>query len=377
MGIRKSATGWKVVARVRVDGKIVARKVTIHGSKEEAKARLESLKAEIRASAAGFCSVKALHELSTFKDVLDFHRIHGEKAPFSEEHLKKIDLVEKEIGDFPLGEFAARFEHYYHLLRTGVSKVTGRPLGPGAVNRRVEIAIAAFETARRLKKIPSSPISSEMFPKLRETPRDVMIDPEKQREVLNKAATNARTAHLVEVLDFLMQVPCRKSEVVRMKIQDIDQINQCVRVYSGTTKNDAGTWKPIPPSLREYFARRVKEAKSIDEPIFGRRVSGSRSDRTGENSRFVPLGDFKRAWDTIRKEAGIGNVRIHDTRHVSATSLIDNGTPEQVVQMIAGWKTDMLKTYYNRSPKRGLSLVRFTNCDPAVNPSEQKRAAEC
>lgn len=51
--------------------------------------------------------------------------------------------------------------------------------------------------------------------------------------------------------------------------------------------------------------------------------------------------------------------RLHDTRHASATRLVDNGTPEQVVNEIAGWKTNMLRTYYRRAGKKSLSLVRF------------------
>jgi hypothetical protein len=39
--------------------------------------------------------------------------------------------------------------------------------------------------------------------------------------------------------------------------------------------------------------------------------------------------------------------------------MVDNGTPEQVVMSAAGWKTNMLRTYYSRGDKKALGLVRF------------------
>jgi integrase len=88
-----------------------------------------------------------------------------------------------------------------------------------------------------------------------------------------------------------------------------------------------------------------------------------RQDKNG----YHGLGDFKNAWRRCLKIAGVNNFRFHDTRHCSASALIDNGTPEQVVMSIAGWKTNMLRVYYNREPKKTLDLVRFDRkCDSAV-----------
>jgi len=96
-------------------------------------------------------------------------------------------------------------------------------------------------------------------------------------------------------------------------------------------------------------------------------VNGNRKERTGKRTRFVGLGDFKKAWETIRERAGLPHIHFHDTRHVSATNLVDNGTPERVVMTIAGWKTNMLATYYHRAPKRALELVCFERkCEDGV-----------
>jgi integrase len=59
------------------------------------------------------------------------------------------------------------------------------------------------------------------------------------------------------------------------------------------------------------------------------------------------------------KLAGIGDFHFHDLRHISATELIDAGTPERVVREIANWKTDMLNRYYHLSSKKVLESVQF------------------
>ncbi len=159
--------------------------------------------------------------------------------------------------------------------------------------------------------------------------------------------------HLKAVVRFALQVPCRKSELVGMTVDDLDLFNNVIRVRNGETKNGAGLWKPIPPDMREYF-------RSI--PV-GCKYLFYRQDKNGYHS----LGDFKKAWKRCLNIAGVNNFRFHDTRHCSASMLVDNGTPEQVVMSIAGWKTNMLRVYYNREPKKTLDLVRFTRqCDSAV-----------
>jgi integrase len=78
-----------------------------------------------------------------------------------------------------------------------------------------------------------------------------------------------------------------------------------------------------------------------------------------EKGEYLPLGDFRKAWKRCLKLAGISDFRVHDTRHISASRLLDNGTPEQVVMQVAGWNSNMLKTYYHRAGIKALDLVRF------------------
>ena len=129
---------------------------------------------------------------------------------------------------------------------------------------------------------------------------------------------------------------------------------QFMRNLRRKAASGAGIWKPIPPDMREYF-------RSIPA---GCKYVFYRQDKKGN---FHKLGEFKNAWISCLEKAGITNFRFHDTRHCSASALIDNGTPEQIVMSVAGWKTNMLRVYYHREPKRTLDMVCFSRkCDNEV-----------
>ena len=367
-GINQIEPGrFRVTARVRVSGKIIQRREVIEGTKEKARDRRAEMKREIRKGLPA-CSLTNKAEFRTFSDVLQIHK--EKKGPFSRKHEYKINMLEKEMGAAMLEGFADRFEGYVRILKTTKTK-QGKLRSAASINRPVEIARAAFETAFALGIVKDNPITKVRFPKMKEIPRDVSLSVDERDRLVNIARENPRTAHIADLLDYALQVPCRKSELVNMRVKDIDLFNNAIRVRNGTTKNDQGTYKPIPPSMRSWFQERVRKAKAIDEPIFGRMIKGSRADRTGEHTHMAGLGDFKNAWDTVRAAARLPEIRIHDTRHYSATVLCDNGTPEQVVMTVAGWKTNMLRTYYCRQPKKALELVRFSpKCETDVKTSE-------
>jgi len=368
-GINQIEPGrFRITARVRVCGKIVQRREVIEGTKEKARDRRAEMKREIRKGLPACSLTKA--EISTFADILRIYR--EKKGPFSYQHEQKVRSLEKDMGAALIIGFENRFESYIRILKSSPSK-RGKLRSAASINRPIEITRAAFEVVYALGLISSNPISTVRFPAMKEIPRDISLSEDDCARIVETARANPRTAHIADLLNYALQVPCRKSELIRMRVADIDLFTKCIRVRNGTTKNDMGTWKPIPPAMLEFFTRRVKEGKSED-PIFARFVCGPKN----ENSIPKPIGDFKNAWHTVRDGAGLPDIRIHDTRHVSATNLTDAGTPEQVVMTVAGWKTNMLRNYYHREPKKALELVRFGGkCENDVKTSGQQAGKKC
>ena len=352
------ANQWFLNVRVRKDGKELRKRETFQGTKPQAEERYIQLKKELRYGAAAAPARKA----KTFGDILELYREKRPPSNFQSQGL--YDKLLRDLGSIPLSMFSDRLEAYLKILGTTPSAKTGKPLSGGSINRLMQVVNAALNLAVTLSAIEKSPITRAGFQKRREVPRDRVLTPYESLRLLNMLAVEA--PHLVPLVRFALQVPCRKSELVNMRLEDLDLFSEppCIRVHNGTTKNGEGCWKIVPPDMLPYFQSLHSEC-----PYLFHRV---------ENGVYRPLGDFKTAWKRCLRLAGIADFRFHDTRHIAVSGMIDAGTPEQVVMQAAGWKTPMFRTYYHKAGKQSLGLVRFpSGSGHLVDTIEVERAKVC
>ena len=335
MGIMKKGQNlFRIDAHVLRSGRETRRRELFTGTRAQAEERYLQLKKELREGGNADCSLTAAE---TFGEALSFYlerREVGRSMPY-------IRRLEQDLGCVPIAIFGSRFDHYLQVLKKSNGKRSGKPLANGTLNRYLSWAKAVLNLALKHRLIAENPLSR--FEPMKEIPRDkVLLNLDKQR-LLN--VVDREAPHLSSIIRYSLQVPSRKSELIGMTVDDLDLFNKCIRVRNGETKNGAGIWKPIPPDMLDYFQSIPAGCKYL----FFRKNEGG----------FQSLGDFKKAWRRCLRIAGLSDFQFRDTRHCAATTLIDNGTPEQVVMSVAGWKTNMLRTYYNREPKKNLELVRF------------------
>lgn len=339
MGLNITRIGqreWFLDVRLRRAGKEQRRRETIYGTQVQAQERYLDIKRELKQGA----NKPITSQQKCFREIL---RMYREKSPpFALPHECRYNQLTRFLGDASIQALPDRLEAWIKALRSSPSRI-GKPLANASVNRLLQMVNAAINLAVRLEVLEKNPITRARFPKLREVPRDKVLTKDEANRLLSLLAIEA--PHLKPIFQFAYQVPCRKAELVNMRREDLDLPNNAIRVRNGTTKNDQGVWKPIPPSMAGYF-------RSIPQgcPFLFHRI---------DKGVYRPLGDFKTAWKRCLRLAGIEDFHFHDTRHVSASALLDNGTPEQVVMQVAGWKTNMLRTYYHRAGKQALGLVRF------------------
>lgn len=334
MGIERMHNTYRVKARLRVNGKIVQKQCTLTGSREEAKALFEKMKAELRATDTAGRSLK----LKTLGEIISFYRARHTVDHDSESYFRRLVA---DLGRVPMVEFVYRFDLWFLQIKAIPSR-RGRPLSSGTLNRFLAWTNAALNFAVKAGCLRENPIRH--IEKAKETPRDITITEGQEARLLE--VIDAEAPRLSPAVRYMLQVPCRAwSEVVKMRHIDLDLFHNCIRVRNGTTKNGAGIDKPIPPELVPY----MRSIPAESEYVFYRRVNG----------RYLPLGRFAKTWMRCTRLAGLEGLRVHDLRHVAATRLVNAGTPEQVVMQVAGWKTNLLRVYYNRNPKKALELVRF------------------
>ena len=345
MSIDRTKKGlWRAIIRIRINGETVERAVTAQ-TKEALKLAIEQKKQEMRTGAPEG-SLTAQTEVSTFGQIIDIYK--NKRGALSPSHMQKIDFLHRELGHIFIDGFADRFEMWLKLESKATRNKNGgivkKIAGPAKINRIVEIVRASFNIAVAVGIVDRSPITKERFPKQKETAKDATLTAEQEEKLLK--FIDSERPHLSHIARYALRVPARKSELVNLRVDDVDLINQRIRIKNDQSKTNRGMYKPIPPELLLYFRTLPKDT----EFVFFRR---------DENGKAVCLGEFSRSFKYCLKKAGITGITFHSTRHISATRMIDNGTPAQAVQQIAGWTTDMLKTYYARQPGHAIAQVKW------------------
>lgn len=332
MGITKLAPNlYFIKARAKLPGDDRRKQERFRGTKAEAEERYLEMKRELRGERK---------PVQTFGDLLDgyaaLRTLKGSQAYI-------FRTLKTDLGAVDMLDMGPALGRYYAILKTSPSKTTGKRLGASSLNRFRTMVAATLNQAVQAGHLAKSPLNAAVWPKAKEIPRDRFLEPLEEARLL--AAVEQKAPHLYPLLRFALLVPCRKSELVRMTRADLDLINNAIRVHNGTTKNDEGSWKPIPPEMVPYFRALPPETPFL---FFRMTKAGPKG-----------LGDFKKAWATAKRLAGIQDLHFHDSRHVSATNMVAAGTPERAVMDIAGWKTNMLDTYWKSSSRRALALAKF------------------
>jgi integrase len=333
---------WFVRVLIRVNGKPVKRQRIITGTREQARKLFEDLKTEIRADR----SLK-LQKHSTFREILQRHI--DSKNLKSPSYQSRYRVLLKDLGDISLNVFPDKFEQYLKVLRRSISR-NGKPYANASINRFIEIVKAAFNLCADTGLIESNIFNSKRFPKQKERARDRYLTVEERTRLFN--AIEQHAPYLRPIVQYSLLVPCRKGELTGLGRDAYNSFTNTL--YIPDSKAGIPINKPVPESMRAYFQNIPSECQYLFY----------RQDSTG----FHSLGDFKRAWHTCLKIAGLKNVFFHDTRHVAASDLYADGISERKIMDIAGWKTSMLTTYRHKDSLKSAQ---------DINAFFQKKEGKC
>jgi integrase len=116
----------------------------------------------------------------------------------------------------------------------------------------------------------------------------------------------------------------RKSELMGLRVCQVDLTARTVRLLPGETKNDKGRTIVMTAEVYREISERLK-GKSPDDLIF-----------TWENGD--PVLDFRAAWDNMCTAAGV-QVLLHDFRRTAVRNMVRAGISENVAMKISGHKT--------------------------------------
>lgn len=165
----------------------------------------------------------------------------------------------------------------------------------------------------------------------------------------------------------------RRGRLAVMLWTDVDWDGGAVWIRRGESRNKRGTKVPLEGELRDIIARRwaPRGYRTADGETA---VSPSSFHRDRQ-----PIGDFRKAWASACKAAGVAGRLFHDMRRSVLRTMIRAGVPEAVAMRIGGHKTRAAFGRYNIASKPDIREAvgrtqAYLETLPAAAPNDQPRA---
>ena len=193
-----------------------------------------------------------------------------------------------------------------------------------ATNATINRELACLKRMLRLAcqasppRVPSVP----HFPHLKENNvRQGFVTPEQ----FARLVAHCPDLWLRAMLETAYSYGWRVSELLSLRVSQVDLVARTIRLDPGTTKNQEGREVTIESGALLQLLRHCVEGKRPEDYVF------TRGDK--------PIRDFRKSWENLCTAAGVPALLFHDLRRSAARNLRAAGVPEEIIMRIAGWKT--------------------------------------
>jgi integrase len=193
-------------------------------------------------------------------------------------------------------------------------------------NLHLAIIRGMFNFAVRMEYLTVSPVKSKKIPvdnaRVRYLTQDEIVH-------LLAECKKSTSPTLYSLVFIALKTGMRAGEIRQLKKEHIK--DGCIYLTGDMTKQKKTKVIPILPTLAEYF-------NTFEEFDFDK--------------------DYKTAFATALKRAGIENFHFHDLRHTFASQLIMKGISDYIVADLLGHtSTQMVKRYAHLSPESRLKAI--------------------
>lgn len=264
---------------------------------------------------------------------------------------RRLDRIKDELGSRVAAGLKPReIEAWLDGLTNGhTRRGKGKLLSDASVNRYRVMLSAAYKRGIKNEKVTDNPVKGTSQRKLKNgVIRWLKPDEEKAiRLAITKridAATeeehpdyaNRQRHHLCEFVVSL-QTGMRRGEQYGLTWEEVDFKHKQIHVKE--SKNGTERYIPMLPEVVESF----KALKRMKLQRKDRREG--EPNQSSEDSCFA-LGDPKKWWAAVLKEAKVKSYRWHDNRHTFCSRLVQAGKSLKVVQELAGHRDIKMTARY-------------------------------
>ena len=257
-----------------------------------------------------------------------------------------IDAYRRDLSDFSQAvDDIHTIDRNY--INSYVRKLRERKLAPSSVIRKVATLRGFFKWATSAEIIDKNPASTLEQPKTpQRLPKVVSI-----KEIEEMLHNNLKPLEHV-IMELLYSCGLRVSELVNLKINDIDLSSKYVRCFGKGSKE-----RIIP--IGEMAKNIIKKYLPERELILKKFNLNTKQLLISEKGRFITRQDV---YNFIHAQGKIihKNISPHTLRHSFATHLLENGADLRVVQELLGHSDVSTTQLYTHISKKRLKDVYFS-----------------
>ena len=204
------------------------------------------------------------------------------------------------------------------------------------VNRSLTLLRSVLNFAKSSGWITENPFKQGHNPLIRtstEGKRERVVTFDEEECLL--AACTGQRSHVRPLILFALDTAARRSEMLRLQWKDVDLVagTATLRSYKGRvhTSRSIGLTPRVKAELERFTA------VSPDALVFGIK------------------DNFFKAWDSVRDEAKLNDVRLHDLRHTAISRWILSGVQPTIAMALSGHTVfATFKRYVNANPQTAI-----------------------
>lgn len=248
---------------------------------------------------------------------VDSRKVSGMRSSYDMK--LKLKILKNHFGKRKLRSITHGDIGRFRGIRLNTPTKQGGQRSISTVNRELSLLRRVFNVAKRNRWIINNPFSEggSLISPGDERHRERIVTREEEENLL--AACTGRRAHLRPLIICALDTGMRRGEIFKLRWSDLDFENRVIIVQGLHTKTLRERTLAMTERLREEFSALYEQStKEQDCLVFG----------------FT--SNVKKSFSSVRKIAGLLDVRFHDLRHTHATRLVGAHIPLSEVGRVLG-----------------------------------------